>query len=105
MLAAAAVATFAATPAVGQLGYALYTQWNDTTLPLADCKRRGERALRKAGFSDDFVTTSNSVYGRRKGGYTAAARCVTSKKFVFFAISGPKGDLSSKYLNEIAKNY
>ena len=104
--AAIALAGLAATPAIGhELGYAMYTQWNDTTLNLADCKRHGELALRNSGFSRDFTVTRNSVYGRREGGYTAAIRCITSKEIVFFVISGPKGSLSSQYLKEIVGNY
>ncbi len=100
-----ALAAAGSVQARAQEGYALYTQWDDTALDQSECKKSGEQALRRAGFTDDFAITENAAYGRRKGGYTASVRCISSKKMVFYVISGPQGDLSSKYLEEIVKNY
>jgi hypothetical protein len=100
-LAAIAAATLGATPAQAQLGYAMYTQWIESTLNLADCKRRGEIALRNTNFAGDFLITANSVYGRHTGGYTVAVRCIDSKNTIFFVLSGPKGDLTQKYLKNV----
>lgn len=104
-IAIVAAASLVSTPVSAQDGYALYTQWEDTTLDQAGCKRAAERALRRSSFTDDFLITENSVDGRRKGDYTAAVRCVSSKQMVFFVISGPKGSLTSKYIDELVKNY
>jgi len=101
-----ALAIVAATaPAWAQAGYALYTQWDDTTYDQNTCKQHGEQALRGASFSEDITVTENSVYGRHNGGYTAGVRCVSSKQMVFFVISGPSGNLSSKYLDDIVKHF
>jgi hypothetical protein len=107
VLAGFALATAAAVPApaIAQVGYALYTQWDDTSLSLVECKRHGEIALRDSGFRNDLTVTSNSVLARHSGGYTAAVRCVESKHMVFFVVSGPKGSLTQDYISRIAKNY
>lgn len=107
MLAAVAVVavSFAAPPAKAQTGYALYMQWDDTDLQLERCKDRAEDALRNARFRDDLTRTENSVYARRDGGYTAGVRCVEPKKMVIYVISGPKGAVASRYLDEIVKGF
>jgi hypothetical protein len=107
LTATAAIATAAVTtiPALAQTGYALYTQWDDTTFDQNTCKQHGEQALRGAQFSEDITITENSVYGRHGGGYTAGVRCVSSKQMVFFVISGPSGNSASKYLDDIVKHF
>ena len=105
VLATAAIAAFAAVPAMAQVGYALYMQWDDTELALARCKDHAEDALRTAKFTEDVTRTENSVYARREGGYTAGVRCVEPKKMVIYVISGPKGAVASKYLDEIVKGF
>ena len=104
LLAAAVIAGWAA-PAAAQVGYALYMQWDDTDLSLARCKDHAEDALRDARFVEDVTRTENSVYARRSGGYTAGVRCVEPKKMVIYVISGPKGAVASRYLDDIVKGF
>jgi len=105
LFAAALLAGVAATPVMAQVGYALYMQWDDTELPLELCKEHGEGALRGARFTEDLIHTENSVYARRAGGYSAGVRCVEPKKMVIYVISGPKGDVASRYLDDIVKGF
>jgi len=102
---AATAALFVGVAKAEDPGYALYMQWDDTDLRLEACKNHAEAALRAAAFRDDVSRTDNSVYARRRGGYTAGVRCVEPKKIVFFVISGPQGSLASKYLDEIVKGF
>lgn len=107
LLASAAVAAVVVSSAAKaeDPGYALYMQWDDTDLRLEACKDRAEETLRAARFREDVTRTDNSVYARRNGGYTAGVRCIEPKKMVFFVISGPRGAVASKYLDEIVKGF
>jgi hypothetical protein len=102
---AATAALFVGSAKAEDPGYALYMQWDDTDLRLEACKDHAEEALRAAAFREDVTRTDNSVYARRRGGYTAGVRCVEPKKMVFFVISGPRGSVASKYLDEIVKGF
>ncbi len=105
MVALAALAVLVAAPVMAQVGYALYMQWDDTDLRLEPCKDHAAEALRGARFTEDLTRTENSVYARRDGGYTAGVRCVEPKKMVIYVISGPKGAIASRYLDEIVKGF
>ena len=106
LAAVTAAATLLIAPAAkAQLGYALYMQWDDTDLRLETCKDHAEEALREARFTEDVTRTDNSVYARHSGGYTAGLRCVEPKKMIFFVISGPKGNIASRYLDDIVKGF
>jgi hypothetical protein len=106
ILAVAALALFAAPSARGEdVGYAMYTQWDDIELDQDACKDHAVDALRRASFTADVTRTENSIYARRSGAYTAAVRCIASKKMVFFVISGPKGAITSKYLDELVSKF
>ena len=101
----AALAAVVAAPVMAQVGYALYMQWDDTDLKLDSCKEHAEDALRGARFNEDLTRTENSVYARRSGGYSAGVRCVEPKQMVIYVISGPSGDVASRYLDEIVKGF
>ena len=105
VIAVAALAAVVPAPVMAQLGYALYMQWDDTELPLDLCKQHAEGALRNARFTEDLTRTENSVYARRDGGYSAGVRCVEPKKMVIYVISGPKGDVASRYLDDIVNGF
>ena len=95
--AAAASATSAqASPAVS-------TQWQDTKLEQEKCLRFAEAAVQGAGFGR-IERTTQSRYGTR-GEYTAAIRCVTEYKIIFFIMAGPSLERTPKYLDDVYNHF
>ena len=69
------------------------------------CVKQASTLLKKNGFTTRFEVISNrSIYGER-GEYTAAVRCVDDHTIAFIAVSGPKGDLTGKYVDAIKEAF
>jgi hypothetical protein len=65
------------------------------------CVKQASTLLKRNGFTTRFEVISNrSIYGER-GDYTAAVRCVGDHTIAFVAVSGPKSDLTTKYVDAI----
>ena len=79
--------------------YALATKWRLTGEAQIDCLGHADEAIRRAGF-DLAKPGSQSIMGRR-GDYTAAVRCVTEQRLVFFAVSGPSSGEVERLLDAI----
>ena len=87
-----------AVPAAAQ-NYALATKWRLTGEAQIDCLGHADEAIRRAGFNL-AEPGSQSIMGRR-GDYTAAVRCVTEQRMVFFAVSGPAAGEVNRLLDAI----
>ena len=69
------------------------------------CVKQATTLLKKNNFTTRFEVISNrSIYGER-GEYTAAVRCVDDHTIAFIAVSGPKGDLTGKYVDAIKEAF
>jgi len=69
------------------------------------CVETASKVLKRNGFTTRFEVISNrSIYGER-GEYTAAVRCVDDHTIAFIAVSGPKGDLTGKYVDAIKEAF
>jgi hypothetical protein len=84
-------------------GPSMTTKWNTTNLNLERCKQRAEDALREAGFRSVKVL-QYSVFAER-GDYSAMVRCITDKEVVFFVVSGPQVERTSRYVDEIGDGF
>jgi hypothetical protein len=91
-------ATLAASAALA--GPAMSVAWVEISDQDA-CVKQASTLLKSNGFTTRFEVLSNrSIYGER-GDYTGAIRCVSEKSVAFIAVSGPKGDLTGKYVDAI----
>jgi len=69
------------------------------------CVSTASTVLKRNGFTTRFEVISNrSIYGER-GDYTAAIRCVSDHTIAFVAVSGPKSDLTGKYVDAIKEGF
>jgi len=84
-------------------GTAITTQWDETDYSQEECLRHAASAIRNAGFRalDD---TQQSRYGTR-GEYTAAIRCFTSMRVVFFVVAGPSNKQTPVYMDNIHSRF
>lgn len=79
--------------------YAVATKWRVTGETQIDCLGHADEAIRRAGF-DLAEPGSQSIMGRR-GDYTAAVRCVTEQRMVFFVVAGPAPGEVNRLLDAI----
>ena len=68
-------------------GPAVATRWRITGEPRDECLGHAFEAIKRAGF-EPLAPGSESMMGRR-GDYTAAIRCITEQRVVFFVTAGP----------------
>jgi hypothetical protein len=78
--------------------------WEDTTLSQKDCLEKARAAVRSVGYTTNFETTGDTVYGE-SGDYTAAVRCAASKTIAMFVVAGPKVDRTSGTLKSLRANF
>ncbi len=95
-------ATLAASAALA--GPAMSVAWVEVT-DQDSCVSTASTVLKRNGFTTRFEVISNrSIYGER-GDYTAAVRCVSDHTIAFVGVSGPKADLTSKYVDAIKEAF
>ena len=92
----------AAAPAAAG-NYALATKWRLTGEAQIDCLGHADEAIRRAGF--DLTEPGSQSFMGRRGDYTAAVRCVTEQRMVFFAVSGPSPSEVNRLLDAIYNVY
>lgn len=78
---------------------AVATRWRITGEPRNECLGHADEAIRRAGFKP-IAPGSESMMGRR-GDYTAAVRCVTEQRIVFFVTAGPDPGEANRLLEAI----
>lgn len=86
-----------------QAGPAVSTRWQDTKLTQEECLRFAEVAIQGAGFGR-IERTAQSRYDTL-GEYTAAIRCVTEYKIIFFIMAGPSLQQAPKYLDDVYNHF
>ncbi len=80
-------------------GPAVATKWRITGEPRNECLGHADEAIRRAGFKP-LAPGSESMMGSR-GDYTAAVRCVTDQRMVFFVTAGPDPGEANRLLETI----
>lgn len=76
---------------------AVATKWRFVGEAQNDCLTHAEMAIWRSGF-DKASGGSQSMTGKR-GDYTAAIRCISEQRMVFFVLSGPSADTTARYLD------
>jgi hypothetical protein len=76
---------------------AVATKWKPLGETQRDCMAHAQMAIFRAGF-DKSAPGSESMSGKR-GDYTATIRCVATQRIVFFVMSGPSPDTTTRYLD------
>ena len=76
---------------------AVATKWRLVGEAQDDCMNHAAMAIFRAGF-DKADPGSQSISGKR-GDYTASIRCISEQRIVFFVMSGPSADATSRYLD------
>jgi hypothetical protein len=92
--------TFAATAtwcSAANADTAVATKWRFLGEAQVDCMNHAEMAIWRSGF-DRVPPGSQSMSGKR-GDYTASIRCISEQRMVFFVMSGPSADVTSRYLD------
>jgi hypothetical protein len=69
-----------------------------------DCTERAEKAVRRAGFTENFEPIGLGAFGVR-GDYSASVRCETSKGIVFFAVAGPVNETTRKLVVRLTESF
>ena len=85
----------AVSPAAAETAVA--TKWRIAGEAQGDCMNHAAMAVFRAGF-DKSDPGSQTISGKR-GDYTASIRCVSEQRIVFFVMSGPSADTTSRYLD------
>jgi hypothetical protein len=75
---------------------AVATRWRLVGESQGDCMNHAAMAIWRSGF-DKADPGSQSMTGKR-GEYTAAIRCISEQRIVFFVMSGPSSDATAQYL-------
>lgn len=78
---------------------AVATKWRLVGEAQGDCMNHAAMAIFRLGF-DKGTPGSQSMTGK-KGDYTASIRCVSEQRIVFFVMSGPSPDTTSRYLDTL----
>ena len=84
-------------------GPVIATKWRITGESRNECMGHAQEAIKRAGF-ESAGSGSESMMGRR-GEYTAAVRCVTEQRFVFFVVSGPSPGEANQLLEMIYRSF
>ena len=92
-----AVAALMISVSTAEAGTAVATKWKPLGEAQRDCMAHAQMAIFRAGF-DKSDPGSESMSGK-KGDYTASIRCVAAQRIVFFVMSGPSPDATTRYLD------
>ena len=92
-----ALTLLAATASPAMADTSVATKWRLTGEAQNDCLGHAEQAIFRLGF-DKSAGSSQTMSGK-KGDYTASIRCVSEQRIVFFVVSGPAADTTSRYLD------
>jgi hypothetical protein len=76
---------------------AVATKWRLVGEAQDSCMNHAAMALFRAGF-DKSDPGSQTMSGKH-GDYTASIRCISAQRIVFFVMSGPSPDTTSRYLD------
>ncbi len=68
------------------------------------CTERAEKAVRRAGFTENFEPIGLGAFGVR-GEYSASVRCETNKGIVFFAVAGPVNETTRKLVSRLTESF
>jgi hypothetical protein len=82
---------------------AVATKWRAVGESQYDCLIHAAQAIYRSGF-DKVPPGSQSASGK-KGDYTASIRCIPEQNMVFFVMSGPSADATSRYLDVLYEHY
>src|SRR3954468_17956633 len=96
MLALAFAAVIACTSAAGA-ETAVATKWRIVGEAQGDCMNHAAMAIFRAGF--DKADPGSQTMSGKKGDYPASIRCISEQRIVFFVMSGPSADATSRYLD------
>ena len=104
--AAAAVLLAAAMPASTVIaGPSMSSAWLAITVDQDTCVRKASDTMKGQNFRTRFEVLGNSsIYGELTD-YTGLIRCAAEKGIVYFVVSGPKGDMCSKYMNSMRDDF
>jgi hypothetical protein len=76
---------------------AVATRWRPLGEAQSDCLAHAQMAIFRSGF--DPATGGSETMSGKKGDYTASIRCVATQRVVFFVLSGPSPDVTTRYLD------
>lgn len=78
---------------------AVATKWRAMGEAQGDCMNHAAMAIWRTGF-DKTDPGSQTMSGKR-GEYTASIRCIAEQRIVFFVLSGPSPEATSRYLEAL----
>ena len=77
--------------------------WNEMTLPLDECVRRGSAALTEAGFTN--LHNASPFILASRGDYSAAFFCGTHKGLISLVVAGPDGAMDDAFVASISQKF
>ncbi len=84
------------------------SDWQSTSLSLAECLQRGENAIRKVGFVTNFKSVAKEKEGSvtgNHGNYGVELRCIGEKEIMFVFVVGPDEGQSDRFLEAVLANF
>jgi hypothetical protein len=93
----AVVALLLMTASAATADTAVATKWKPLGEAQDNCMAHAQMAIFRAGFYK-ADPGSESMSGK-KGDYTASIRCVATQRIVFFVMSGPSPQTTTRYLD------
>jgi hypothetical protein len=82
---------------------AVATKWRLIGETQNDCMSHAAMAIYRAGF--DKSDPGSQTMSGKQGDYTASIRCITDQRIVFFVLSGPSPDTTSRYLDALYDHF
>ena len=84
------------------------SDWQSTSLSVAECLQRAEKAIRKVGFVTNFKSVAEGKEGSvtgNHGNYGVQLRCIGEKQIMFVFVVGPDDGQSDRFLEAVLANF
>lgn len=85
-------------------GVGMSNTWIDMTMSKARCIQRATLAVKKAGFTENFEVSGESVFADQED-YSVLFRCVSDKELAYIVVAGPDSDLADQYVSDVEKGF
>ena len=105
MLAACLLGGAVLAQSVGAQGVGMSSNWFDIKENRNQCVQQATKAVKAAGFTQNFEVVGGSGIFADNEDYTVNFRCVTEKKIALVVVAGPDSDLADEYVGEISDSY
>ncbi|WP_162865336.1 hypothetical protein [Deinococcus wulumuqiensis] len=86
-------------------GVGMSSNWFDIQENRNQCVQQATKAVKAAGFTQNFEVVGGSGIFADNEEYTVNFRCVTEKKIALVIVAGPDSDLADEYVGEISDSY